>query len=50
MEKTFDRRHTDKLDILSLKVSYQLNEWSAFRKELSIKDILDEIKSETHKP
>jgi len=48
MEITIKRENTSIDDILNLKVSYQPNAWSAFNKEVSIKEVLVEIKNETH--
>lgn len=35
-------------EILNKRVSYQKNTWSAFSKEMSISDVLEEIKSDKH--
>lgn len=48
MEFVFEKEKISAIDILNIKVSYQPNAYSAFTKEISIKDVLDEIKNGTH--
>jgi hypothetical protein len=48
METIFEKEQINVTDILNLKVSYQPNAYSSFTKEIPIKQVLEEIKNETH--
>lgn len=45
------KNHITKFDdsILSKRTSYQINTWSSFSKEMTVKEVLHEIKSDIHK-